>query len=291
MRALRFARTGRGRVGLVILGFVVALALFGPFFAPHDPADILGAPGSLPSGAYPLGTDYLGHDVLSRVLWGGRSLLWLALAATALSFAIGMLIGGVAGYTRSILDPVLMRLVDVVLSFPPLLLFLLVVTSVGNSSLMIILTIAVILSPGIARIVYSATREASVRGYTEAAITRGERTSAILLREILPNILGPLIANFGLTVTFSVLLVAGATFLGFGVQPPNANWALMISENRDILSINVWATVVPATMIALLTIGVNMVGDAVSHTLGRTQRAATTPTGGVEEIIAPAELI
>jgi peptide/nickel transport system permease protein len=291
MRALRFARTGRGVVGLAILGFVVAVALFGPFFAPHAPSDILGAPGSPPSGSFPLGTDYLGHDVLSRVLWGGRSVLWLSLAATTLSFALGMAIGGIAGYSRSIIDPVLMRLVDVVLSFPPLLLFILVVTSVGNSYPMIIVTIAVILAPGIARIVYSATREASVRGYTEAAITRGERTSAILLREILPNILGPLIANLGLTVTFSVLLVAAATFLGFGVQPPNANWALMISENRDSLSLNVWATVVPAALIALLTIGVNMVGDAISHTLGRSDRRRMTPTGGIEEIVTPAELI
>jgi ABC-type dipeptide/oligopeptide/nickel transport system permease subunit len=291
MRAFRFARTGRGRVGLVILGFVVGVALFGPFFAPHEPTTIVGAPGSLPSSSFPLGTDYLGHDILSRVLWGGRSVLWLSLAATALSFALGTMIGGIAGYSRSIVDPVLMRLVDVVLSFPPLLLFIIVVTSVGTSYLMIILTVAVILAPGIARIVYSATREASVRGYTEAAVTRGERTSAILVREILPNILGPLIANLGLTVTFSVLLVAGATYLGFGVQEPNANWALMISENRDILSINVWASVVPAAMIALLTIGVNMVGDAISHTLGRSGRRTATPTGGIEEIVTPAELI
>ena len=214
MRALRFVRTGRGVVGLAILGFVVAVALFGPFFAPHHPSDILGAPGSPPSGSFPLGTDYLGHDVLSRVLWGGRSVLWLSLAATTLSFALGMAIGGIAGYSRSIVDPVLMRLVDVVLSFPPLLLFILVVTSVGNSYPMIIVTIAVILAPGIARIVYSATREASVRGYTEAAITRGERTGAILLREILPNILGPVIANLGLTVTFSVLLVGSGNLPG-----------------------------------------------------------------------------
>ena len=278
MRALRLIETGRGRVGLAILAFVVGVAIVGPFFAPHDPAAIVGAPGSLPSGSNPLGTDYLGHDVLSRVLWGGRSVL-------------GTVIGGVAGYSRSIIDPILMRLVDVVLSFPPLLLFILVVTSVGTSNLILIVSIAVILAPGIARIVYSATREVSVRGYTEAAVTRGERTAAILVREILPNILGPLIANLGLTVTFSVLLVAGVTFLGLGVQPPDANWALMISENRDILSINIWSTVVPAAMIALLTVGVNMVGDAASHALGSPQRRSAAPIGGIEEIITPAELI
>ncbi|HEY7965980.1 MAG TPA: ABC transporter permease [Solirubrobacteraceae bacterium] len=291
MKVPRFARLPHGAIGLAILIFIVGVALLGPVLSPHDPTTIVGAPGSSPSNAYPFGTDYLGHDVLSRVLWGGRSTLWLALAATALSFALGMVVGGVAGYSRSLLDPLLMRLVDVVLSLPPLLLFILVVTSVGTSNLMIILTIAVILAPGIARIVYSATREASVRGYTEAAVTRGENTASILVREILPNIMGPLIANLGLTITFSVLLVAGATYLGFGVQPPNANWALMISENRDILSINVWSTVVPAVMIALLTIGANMVGDAVSQTLGRSDRRMPGPTGVVEELAMPVEMI
>jgi ABC-type dipeptide/oligopeptide/nickel transport system permease subunit len=285
----RFAGTGRGRVGLAILAFVLAVAIIGPFFAPYGPADIVGAPGSQPSSSNLLGTDYLGHDVLSRVLWGGRSVLWLALAATVLAFALGAVVGLIAGYSRSIVDPMLMRLVDVVLAFPPLLLFILVVTSVGTSNLILILSIAVILAPGIARIVYSATREVSVTGYTEAAVTRGERTISILRREVLPNIMGPLIANLGLTVTFSVLLVASVTFLGLGVQPPNANWALMISENREILNINVWSTVVPAAMIALLTVGVNMVGDAVSHTYGRTQRRATTPVDEIGEI--PAEII
>jgi ABC-type dipeptide/oligopeptide/nickel transport system permease subunit len=289
--ALAFVRTRYGRIGLAILGFVLAAALVGPFFAPHDPAAIVGAPGSVPSGATPLGTDYLGHDVLSQVLWGGRSVLWLALAATVLSFAIGTVIGAVAGYSRSFVDPLLMRLVDVVLSLPPLLLFILVVTGVGNSYLMIIVTIGVIQAPGIARIVYTATREASTRGYTEAAVTRGERTGAILAREILPNITGPLIANLGLTITFSVLLVAGATYLGFGVTPPNANWALMISENRDILSVNVWSTVVPALMIALLTIGANMVGDAISQSLGRSEQRIPGRVAPQEELTMPADLI
>ncbi|HEX4035626.1 MAG TPA: ABC transporter permease [Solirubrobacteraceae bacterium] len=290
-RVPRFVRLPQGAIGLGIFVFVVGVALLGPVFSPHDPNSIVGAPGSSPSAAFPFGTDYLGHDVLSQVLWGGRSTLWLGLAATALSFALGMIVGAIAGYSRTLLDPVLMRLVDVVLSFPPLLLFILVVTGVGTSNLMIILTIAVILAPGIARIVYSATREASVRGYTEAAVTRGENTPSILVREILPNIMGPLIANLGLTITFAVLLVAGATYLGFGVQPPEANWALMISQNRDILAINVWSTVVPAVMIALLTIGANMVGDAVSQTLGRSGRRTQAPTGVVEELAIPAEMI
>ena len=269
MSVFRFAGTGRGRVGLVVFGFVLGAALIGPFVAPYDPAGLISMPNLTPTHAFPLGTDGLGRDVLSRVLWGGRSVVWLSLAATAGAFALGTTIGLVAGYTRSIVDPILMRLVDVVLSFPPLLFFLIVATSVGTSELTLIVGIAIVLAPGIARIVYSATRETSVRGYVEAAVARGESTGAILRREILPNILGPIIANLGLTITWSVLLVAAVNFLGLGLQPPAANWALMISENRNSISINVWATVAPATMIAALSVGVNLLGDAVSHTLGR----------------------
>jgi peptide/nickel transport system permease protein len=270
LRVPRFARTPRGRWGLVLLTLVVAIALIGPFFAPDSPSAIVGAPGTPPNATNLLGTDVLGRDVLSRVLWGGRSVLWLAVAATVLSFVMGVTIGAIAGYTRSFVDPLLMRFVDIVLSFPPILFLLIVATSVGTSELTLIIGVAIVQAPGIARIVYSATRETSVRGFVEAAVARGERTTAILWREILPNIMGPLVANLGLTLTFSILLVAAVNFLGLGLQPPAANWALMISENRDIINLNVWATVAPAAMIALLTIAVNLVGDAISHTLGQT---------------------
>jgi peptide/nickel transport system permease protein len=288
---LAFASTGRGRAGLVILFVVLFIALFGPFFSPHDPGTIIGAPGQGPSGAAPLGTDFLGRDVLSRVLWGGRSVLWLSLSATAIAYALGCLIGLVAGYSRNLLDPLLMRTVDVVLVFPPLLFFLIAATSFGTSEAVLILGVAVVLTPGVARIVYTATREASVRGYVEAAVARGERTSAILRREIVPNIMAPLIANGGLSLTFAILLVAAVNFLNLGLQPPAANWALMISENRLVLSLNVWSTVVPAALIAGLTIGVNLVGDAISHTLGRSDLGAEPFGTGAPEPLSAVGLV
>lgn len=271
MRVPAFLRTTRGRLGLAIVGCVVLVALAGPIFSPHSPAALVGSPGSPPGAGYPLGTDYVGHDVLSRVLWGGRSVLWLSLAATIGGFVLGTVTGLVAGYSRSFIDPVLMRSVDVILAFPPLLFFLIVATSMGNGALLIAVGVAIVLAPGVARIVYSATRETSVRGYVEAAVARGEGTAAILRREIFPNILGPVIANFGLTLSYSVLLIAGINFLGLGLQPPAANWGLIISENRPILSLNVWATVAPAALLIALTIGVNLVGDAVAHSLGRSR--------------------
>ncbi|HVO53271.1 MAG TPA: dipeptide ABC transporter ATP-binding protein [Solirubrobacterales bacterium] len=277
---LRFARTRRGRAGLVLLGLTFLLAFLGPALAPHSPTALIGPPGSPPGTGTLLGTDFLGRDVLSRVLYGGRSVLGLSLAATAIALAFAIPIGMVAGYSRSLIDPVLMRSVDVILAFPPLLFFLLVATSFGTSRLTLIVAVALVQMPGISRIVYGAVREASVRGYVEAAVARGERTPAILRREILPNILGPLISSAGLYLTFSILLIAAVNFLNLGLQPPASNWALMISENRQILTLNPWATIVPAACICLLTVSVNLVGDAVSAELDRT---STEP-----EVRAPA---
>lgn len=289
-RRLGFLRTGRGRVGTAILALVVAVAVVGPVFAPYKPDAIVGPPGQPPDANFVLGTDYLGHDVLSRVLYGGWSVLYLSLAATVLAYLLGVSIGLVAGYTRNLIDPILMRAMDVILVFPPLLFFLIAVTSFGTGVWVMVIGVALVQMPGVARIVYTATREVSVRGYVEAAVARGERVPAILRREILPNITPTLIANFGLSLTFSVLLIAAANYLNLGLQPPSANWALMISENRPVLSVNVWATIAPAAMIAALTIGVNLVGDAISHMLGRTEVEAEAVGTSAPQPIEPAKL-
>jgi peptide/nickel transport system permease protein len=265
----RFARTRAGLIGLLVLVLTAGTALFGPFFAPHSPVTTLAAPASGPSGATLLGTDFLGRDVLSRVLWGGRSVLLLAVLATVLAYALGLLIGLAAGYSRSLVEPFLMRSVDVMRAFPKLLFFMIIVTGLGTTKPVLICGIALVQVPGIARLVHTATREVSFRGYVEAAVVRGERTVAILRREILPNILAPLLADAGLRFALSILLVAGVNFLGLGLRPPDADWSLMIGENREITSLNPWSIFVPAALIALLTIGVNLVGDAVVRSLGR----------------------
>lgn len=269
MKIPKAMRIPRGQVGAGIVLVVLFVAFVGPTLAPHSVADIVGEPGAKPSGTFWLGTDFLGRDVFSRLLFGGQSVVLLSLAATVLAFLIGATVGLIAGYSRSVVDPILMRLVDVVLSFPPLLFFLIVAASLGQNETVLIIGVAIVEAPGVARIMYSLARDASVRAYVEAAVARGERTASILRREILPNIVGPVIANFGLTLTLSILLVAAVNFLGLGAQPPAANWALMISENRPIVPLNVWATVAPAAMIALLTVGVNLLGDVISQTYGR----------------------
>jgi peptide/nickel transport system permease protein len=266
---LRFLRRPSGAIGVTILLFVIAVALLGPLVAPHPPNQPVGIPLTGSSGTDLLGTDSLGRDVLSRVLYGGRSVLGLAAAATALAYLLGLSIGLAAGYSRSLVDPLLMRSVDVLLCFPPLLFLLVLIAGAGSSVLVLIIGVAVVQAPQISRIVRTATLEVSTRGYVEAAIARGERAPAVILREVLPNILVPVLVDAGLRFTYSILIIASVNFLGLGLQPPSSDWALMIGQNRSYLAVNAWSVLAPAAMIAILTIGVNLTGDAVARTLGR----------------------
>ena len=265
---MRFARTGSGRIGLAATLLLLGLVVFGPLFAPHDPAAIVGIPYERPGGGFLLGTDGLGRDVLSRVLWGGRSILALSVLATTLAYVVGASIGLVAGYTRSLVDPLLMRAMDVLLAVPPLLLLLVLATGAGHSVVVLVLGVATVHVPSIARIVRAATQGVVGRGYVEAAVARGERTPSILAREILPNVLGTVLADAGIRLTGSILILASVNFLGLGLQPPRADWALMISENRSGITLQPWAVAAPALLIAFLTIGVNLVADAIARSLG-----------------------
>jgi peptide/nickel transport system permease protein len=266
---LRFMRSFSGAVGVTIVVFVVAVAIFGRYFAPHDPNVPVTVPLAPPSSHYWLGTDFLGRDVFSRLLYGGRSVITLAALATGLGYLIGMSVGLIAGFSRSRIDPVLMRSVDVMLAFPPLLFLLVLISGAGTGVEVLVIGVAVIQAPGISRIVRTATLEVSVRGYVEAAIARGERSYAVIVREVLPNIMAPVLVDSGLRFTYSILIIASVNFLGLGLQPPASDWALMISDNRQYIAIQAWAVLAPAAMIALLTIGINLTGDAIARSLGR----------------------
>lgn len=269
MRRLRFARTPTGAVGVALLVVVVAIALLGPLVAPHAPDEPIGIPLTGPGGDSLLGTDFLGRDVLSRVLWGGRTVLLYAGTATLLAYLLGGAAGLLAGYNRRRADGLLMRSADVMISFPPLIFLLVLATGAGANAWLLVIGVALVQAPLVARIVRTATAEQSVRGFVEAAVARGEGTWSIVRRELLPNVLPTVAADVGLRFTYSIILVASVTFLGLGLQPPAADWALMISENRTGLDLNPYVILAPALLIALLTIAVNLVGDAVARTLGR----------------------
>jgi peptide/nickel transport system permease protein len=262
-------QTISGKAGASLLVFVLGMAILGPLFAPHGLATPIGAPGSPPSGSALLGTDYLGRDVFSRVLDGGLSVIWIASAATLLSYAAGIPVGLVAGYRRSLIDPLLMRGVDVLLAFPGLLILLLLVAALGTHVSVLVAGVAVVQLPPIARIVRTATLEVSTRGYVEAAQARGEGTAAILRREILPNAAPVVLADVGIRFGYSIILIASVNYLGLGLKPPTADWGLMVSENREIISTNPLALLAPAAILALLIIAVNLTGDAYLRQRGR----------------------
>lgn len=271
LRLSRFLGTGQAMAGLIMLAFVVVVGVFGPLLAPHSLAQPIGAPGAPPGGGAPLGTDYLGRDVLSRVLDGGVPVLALVAATVTAVYLIGGTIGMMAGLSRSILDPILMRAVDLFLVFPPLLLLLLLLAGAGTSQFVLGVGIVLVLFPGVARLVRTATLEVSTTNYVEAAVARGERTFAIMWREILPNISPAVLADLGVRFSVAIILAASVNFLGLGSSPPAANWGLMVSENREIMVTNPWAVLVPAAMLALLTISVNLLADAFVRSHGRTE--------------------
>jgi peptide/nickel transport system permease protein len=239
--------------------------LIGPLFAPHDPTAFAGTPNASPSSNALLGTDNLGRDVLSRFLWGGRSILGLSVAATAIGLVLGVMIGLTAAYARSILDDLLMRGMDVILAFPSIVLALVAVATVGPKLWLITLVVGLTTMPRVARVTRGASLEIVERDYVQAAEAMGESRFKILTGELLPNITGPLMVESSLRLTYAIGLIAGMSFLGFGLQPPRADWGLMINENRLALTVQPWGVVMPVIAIALLTIGTSLIGDGIAR--------------------------
>jgi peptide/nickel transport system permease protein len=266
-RTPRFLRHWQGRIGLALLLLTLVVIVFGPVLSPYPPTKIIGPPFAPAGGAFPLGTDVLGRDVLSRLLWGGQSVLLLGGLATALAYAGGGTVGLAAGFLRGRIDAALMRLMDVILAVPPLLFLLVLATGAGSGAVVAVVGVALIQVPGIARIIRAATLEIAGRGYIEAASARGERTSHILFREITPNISSTIVADGGTRLTVSILSIAALTFLGVGLQPPAANWALMMTENRPGLTYQPWAVIAPALMLAALTLSINLLADAYARSM------------------------
>lgn len=250
----------------VVLVYLL-LAVFGATLAPFSATDFntgpaLNAPGSM----HLFGTDGFGRDVFSRVLVGARTILLLSIAATTFGVGAGCCIGLVSGYRGGIFDEILMRLVDVLLALPGLLLALLILTSLGPSSLNLIIAIAIVFVPKSARIARSAILPLRNLGYVEAARLRGARWPAIVFRELLPNVLPELIVELCLRFAYALLLISSLGFLGFGVQPPTPDWGLMISESRNYVSIAPWAVLFPALAIGILVVAVNALADALAST-------------------------
>lgn len=258
-------RTARGIVGLCLSLLVMLVAVAGPFLAPFSPTAFSGIPFAPPSGRHLLGTDDLGRDVLSRVMSGGWVLLIMAVLATALAMVVGVAGGVMSGYLGGKTDALIMRSADVVLAFPQLVFALLVLSLLGPKPWLVVLTVGFTHFPGVARVIRGASLEVSESDYVRAAEAIGMPRRKVMLKELLPNLVSPLMVEIGLRFTYSVLFVAALAFLGFGQQPPAPNWGVMISENRIGEQSNPYGVIVPALLLVILSIGVNTLTDAFAR--------------------------
>ncbi len=274
-------RTNSGRIGMAIVLVHLFLALFGPLLTPHSPTEFTSEDLEIrltgPSADHLLGTDKFGRDVLSRVMTGARSIIWISLVGTALGIALGTTVGMTAGYIGGKTDQLIMRGVDVLLSFPSLLLALLVI-NIGvqrltidlwpsKESWLVILTIGIAFLPVVSRVIRSATLAVKPLEFVQSARLRGEPAFYIIFREILPNIIPVVAVEASIRISFALLLTASLGFLGLGVQPPSPDWGLMVSEARTNLAAAPWVALAPALAMGSLVVGVNLLADGIRQSL------------------------
>jgi peptide/nickel transport system permease protein len=248
-------------IGALIVGFWLLIAFIGPLVSPHDVGEVVDTDLFGPGLAFPMGTDYLGRDVLSRIVYGTRYTIGIAFAATAIAIFAGGALGMLAAVSGRFVDALLSRSFDALISIPSLMFGLVAIAALGSSVPVLIGTAAVIYTPGAFRIWRSLAVNVNAMDYVAVARARGEGKAYLIREEILPNLVGPVLTDFGLRFVFAVLLLSGLSFLGLGIQPPYADWGSLVRENITGLSQGASAVVMPALAIATLTIGVNLIVD------------------------------
>ena len=250
------------RLGLLVVSGFGFCAIFAPWLAPYGQSEIVGDVWEPLFGEFFFGTDQICRDMLTMLIYGARNMIALALLTTACAFGLGSLLGFLAATMGGWVDQVLSRFVDVVISIPTLIFALIVLSSTGTSILALVTVIAIIYAMPVYRIARAVAMDIEVMDYVEAARLRGEGLWWIMRREILPNALTPLAAEFGLRFCFVFLLISGLSFLGLGLQPPLADWGAMVRDNGGGIAWGFMHPLVPATCIALLTIGINLIVDS-----------------------------
>lgn len=258
------ALSGSGRIGLVLVVFWLLIAVFGPFLAPYDPGAFVSHDVFAGfTGAHLLGSDYLGRDVLSRLLSGARYSVGLALAAAMLASTVGITLALLTAVSPRWVDEGISRFVDTLISIPSKIFSLVLVAVVGSSLPLLLVVASITYFPGAFRIARSLAVNLAQMDYVQVARCRGEGAVHIALREILPNMIHPMLADFGLRFVFIVLLLSGLSFLGLGVQPPDADLGSLVRENISGLGEAAPAILMPAIAIATLTVGVNLLIDSL----------------------------
>ncbi len=250
-------------LGLILTGLFLICAVFAPWIAPHGNGEIVGDVWEPMSAAHWLGTDNLGRDLLSRMIYGARITILIAVLATALSFSLGAILGFTAAAVGGWFDTLMSRFVDLLMSIPTLIFGLVVLSVLPTNTLTLILVMGILDSTRVYRLSRAVAVDINVMDYVEAAKLCGEGMRWIIFREILPNALSPLIAELGVRFIFAVLFLSALSFLGLGVQPPDSDWGGMVKENKDGIVFGIPAALIPAAAIAVLAISVNLVADWV----------------------------
>ena len=253
------------KFGMLVVLIYSIVAIFAPFIAPYGEREILGRSFELWSEKYPLGTDNLGRDMLSRMIFGARNTIGLALSITILAFLLGSLTGMIAAALGGWVDQILSRIVDVLMSIPSLIFALLILSIFGTSVPYLIATITVIDATRVFRLARATAMNVVVMDYVEVARVRGEKLDWVIRKEILPNITAPLLAEFGLRFCFVFLFISALSFLGLGLQPPSADWGSMVRDNASLITFEDITPLLPAGAIALLTVAVNFIVDWLLH--------------------------
>jgi len=252
-----------GTLGLAMVLFWVAVAVLAPLISPYSPTALVGKIIEPPSARHWLGTDEIGRDVMSRVIWGSQTILLLAPAAVAAALVVGGLMGLVAGYRGGLVDELIMRLSDIILAFPVLLLYMIIIAAVGPSALNIVFAVTFASSPAIARIVRSLVLELKSREFVAAARLRGESSWYIMLVEILPNAKGPLIVDTCIRIGYVAFTIGTLGFLGLGLRPPTPDWGGMVNAARNYILVAPWVAAFPAIAISSLVVGLNLFADGL----------------------------
>ncbi len=259
-----------GKFGAGLVGFWVLIALAGPMLAPYGEAEFVSYDPYLPMfGEFTLGTDYLARDLLSRVLYGTRLTLFMAVSATLIASSVGTALGMISVIRGGWVDMLLSRLNDALLSFPTIMMGLVVIAALGSSIPVLIIMTGLIYASSIFRIARALAADQNVMDYVEVAQGRGEGLLWISFHEILPNIIAPLVVDFGIRLSFAILFMSGLSFLGLGVQPPQADWGSLVRENLTGLTSESYAPIIPAMAIATLSIGLNLIVDDFSARSGK----------------------
>ncbi|HMM64800.1 MAG TPA: ABC transporter permease [Mesorhizobium sp.] len=250
-------------IGLILTALFLICALFAPWLAPHGNGEVVGDVWAPMSAQNWLGTDNLGRDLLSRMIYGARITIFIAVLATALSFSLGAILGFTAAVVGGWFDTLMSRFVDLLMSIPTLIFGLVVLSVLPSTVATLILVMGLLDSTRVYRLSRAVAVDINVMDFVEAAKLRGEGMGWIIFREILPNALSPLVSELGLRFIYAVLFLSALSFLGLGVQPPDADWGGMVKENKDGIVFGIPAALIPAAAIALLAISVNLVADWV----------------------------